>query len=101
MYNDIPADEYYKNYGTDDVVYIPDSENPADSAVDIDAAIPETQVRGDISGNGEIDIYDAIEITKYVMKMTDFDNEAMQTADFNGDGTVDLYDAIDIARNLL
>lgn len=101
MFNDIPADEYYKNYGTDDVVYIPDSENPADTAVDISIAIPETQVRGDISGNGETDLYDAIEIAKYVIKMTDFDEDAMKKADFNGDGVVNLYDAIEIAKTLL
>lgn len=100
LHNDIPADEYYKNYGTDDVVHIPDSENPAESEVDISIAIPETQVKGDISGNNEIDIYDAIEIAKEILGMRTFTETEKQIADINGDGMVNLYDAIEIAKKL-
>ena len=56
---------------------------------------------GDISGNGEIDLYDAIEIAKAIMGMRTFTEEEKLIADFNKDGTVDLYDAIEIARTLL
>ena len=56
---------------------------------------------GDISGNGEIDLYDAIEIAKAIMGLRTFTAEEMIIADFNKDGTVDLYDAIEIARTLL
>ena len=56
---------------------------------------------GDISGNGEIDLYDAIEISKAIMGLRTFTDEEMIIADFNMDGTVDLYDAIEIARTLL
>ena len=56
---------------------------------------------GDISGNGEIDLYDAIEIAKAIMGLRTFTAEEMIIADFNMDGAVDLYDAIEIARTLL
>ena len=56
---------------------------------------------GDISGNGKIDLYDAIEIAKAIMGLRTFTDEEMIIADFNMDGTVDLYDAIEIARALL
>ena len=56
---------------------------------------------GDISGNGKIDLYDAIEIAKAIMGMRTFTEEEKLIADFNKDGTVDLYDAIEIARTLL
>ena len=58
-------------------------------------------ILGDISGNGEIDLYDAIEIAKAIMGLRTFTDEEMIIADFNMDGTVDLYDAIEIARALL
>lgn len=69
-----------------------------------DTEIKSAAVRnsGDVNNDGRSnDLYDVIEIAKYVMKMTDFDDETMKIADFNGDGTVDLYDAIEIAGNLL
>lgn len=61
---------------------------------------PETQLKGDISGNGEIDIYDAIEIAKEILGMRTFTEAEKQIADINGDGMVNLYDAIEIAKKL-
>lgn len=58
-------------------------------------------IQGDISGNGIIDLHDAIEICKSIMNMRTFTEEEKIIADYNGDGTVDLYDAIEIARTLL
>lgn len=60
-----------------------------------------TKLRGDISGNGEIDLYDAIEIAKYIMGMVSFDSEQCEVADYDGNGTVDLYDAIGVARYIM
>ena len=60
-----------------------------------------TMLRGDISGNGEIDLYDAIEIAKYIMGMVSFDSEQCEVADYDGNGTVDLYDAIGVARYIM
>ncbi len=58
----------------------------------------ETHLKGDISGNGEIDIYDAVEIAKEIMGMRTFTEEEKEIADINGDGAVNLYDAIYIAK---
>lgn len=60
-----------------------------------------TVVKGDISENGEIDLYDAIEICRYIMDMRPFTDAQKKTADYNSDGKVDLYDAIGIAKKLL
>lgn len=71
----------------------------------ITTTIPDTTteiiVKGDISGNGKIDLYDAIEICKKIMGMRTFTEEENKISDFNGDGVVDLYDAIEIAKKLL
>lgn len=63
--------------------------------------MPLSDLRGDISGNGKIDLYDAIEICRYIMGMRSFTDAQMEIADYNGDGKVDLYDAIGIAKKLL
>ncbi len=57
--------------------------------------------RGDISKSGAIDLYDAIEVAKYIMNMRTFTDEEMEYADYNGDGIVNLYDAVEIARFIL
>lgn len=61
----------------------------------------EPEVQGDISGNGKIDLYDAIEICKSIMGMRTFTDEEKAIADFNKDGIVNIYDAIGIAKELL
>ena len=58
-------------------------------------------LRGDISGNGEIDLYDAIEIAKYMMGLVKFNNEQLNIADYDGNGVVDLYDAIGVAKHIM
>lgn len=58
-------------------------------------------LHGDISGNGKIDLYDAIEICKSIMGMRTFTDEEQAIADYDGNGKVDLYDAIGIAKKLL
>ncbi len=67
-----------------------------------EALEPENEiVPGDITGNGKIDLYDAIDICKYIMGMKTFTEEEMKIADFDGNGKVDLYDVIGIAKTLL
>lgn len=58
-------------------------------------------VQGDISKNDLIDLYDAIEVVKYIMKIRTFTETDKQFADFTGNDAVDLYDAIEIARTLI
>ena len=74
---------------------INDSENP-----DLYAA-KSIYMWGDISRNNLIDLYDAIEISKYIMNITDIDEDTILLADINRDGVTDLYDAIEIAKTLL
>lgn len=56
---------------------------------------------GDVNANGKLDLYDAIEVSKYIINTTNFDNITFKVADCNNDGMVDLYDAIDIASELI
>ena len=58
-------------------------------------------VQGDISKNDLIDLYDAIEVVKYIMKIRTFTETDKQFADFTGNDAVDLHDAIEIARTLI
>lgn len=58
-------------------------------------------VKGDVTGNGKLDLYDAIAICKHIMGMTKLTAEQEKVADITGDGVIDLYDAIEIARALL
>lgn len=56
---------------------------------------------GDINRSGLIDLYDAIEISKYLMEIRTFSDEELVIADYNDDGLVELYDVIGIATELL
>lgn len=67
----------------------------------ISSSVCSAAVKGDVSGNGEVDLYDAIIIAKYGLGMVEFTDTLRETADYNGDGTVDLYDVIGIASYLL
>ncbi len=58
-------------------------------------------VKGDVTGNGKLDLYDAIAICKHIMGMTKLTAEQEKVADITGDGKIDLYDAIEIAKSLL
>lgn len=58
-------------------------------------------INGDISGNGQIDLYDAIIISKYLLGMVELSEDEMNIADYNDDGNVNIYDAIGIAEYLL
>ena len=47
--------------------------------------------KGDITRDGVVDLYDAIEIAKYMMNMIDIDEEQMEVGDINNDGVVDRF----------
>lgn len=72
-----------------------------DAPDETDLPVETTIIRGDVSENGEIDLYDAIAICQNIMGIRDFTDEERKNADFNGDGVVDLYDAIAIAKKLM
>lgn len=56
---------------------------------------------GDATNDDVINLYDAIEISKYIMNISDIDEDTVLLADINRDGKTDLYDAIEVAKTLL
>lgn len=75
--------------------------NYATGASTLSASTTASSVKGDISGNGKLDLYDAIEISKYIMGMRTMTSAEQSTADYNSDGAVNLYDAIAIAKYIM
>lgn len=57
--------------------------------------------KGDVTMDGKVDLYDCIEIAKYMMGMVKFTNEQIAIGDITGDGVCDLYDAIEVAKTLM
>ena len=59
-------------------------------------------MRGDVTSDGKVDIYDAIFIAGYLLSLNQFSSEFHEfTGDYNTDGHVDLYDTIEICRMIL
>jgi len=56
---------------------------------------------GDVTGDEKVNLYDAIQICRYIMETADFTDDEIEAADYNGDGTVNLYDVIEIARYMM
>lgn len=56
---------------------------------------------GDITLDGVVDLFDAIEISKYMLNMVELTDEQFQAGDITGDGVIDLFDAIEVAKTLL
>ncbi len=59
-----------------------------------------SSVAGDLSGNKKLDLYDAIEISKYVMGSRTLNTAEKIIADYDENGKVDIYDVIAIAKKL-
>lgn len=102
--NDVYANVKFDFTVTDEPTTEPATEpvtEPATEPVTEPITEPVTELKGDITGNGKIDLYDAIEICRYIMGMRSFTDAQMEIADYNSDGGIDLYDAIGIAKKLL
>ncbi len=56
---------------------------------------------GDVTRDGKVNLYDAIAISKYMMKDLELDDEQLEIGDLNGDGKVNLYDAIEVAKIMM
>lgn len=54
---------------------------------------------GDVNGDGNVDIFDAILLLRYIAEYED-ENFISANADFNGNGEVDIMDAIALLRHL-
>lgn len=55
-------------------------------------------ILGDCNLNGVVNLYDVIEIAKFIMDMRTFNEKEMLLSDCNLDTNVNLYDAVEIAR---
>ena len=58
----------------------------------------EVALRGDVNGDGNVDLYDAIMVTKKMMSMENLNKKQEFFANVNEDQATDLYDAISICR---
>ncbi len=67
----------------------------AESANATIEVIPSAYLMGDVNEDGEIDIYDAMRLFKFVNEeVEDLSDAAIAASDVNGDGEVDIYDAM-------
>jgi len=53
---------------------------------------------GDVNGDGELDLTDAVSIARYIDGLETFTPEQKSAADYDGDGVITYYDATAIAR---
>lgn len=58
-------------------------------------------IPGDVNFDEVVDLYDVIEIAKYLMNKDYFGADQLAAGDYNGSGAVDLYDAIDISKMIM
>ena len=58
-------------------------------------------IKGDTSGDGEIDLFDAVKILNHYLEKTPLTNAYEQAAYVNADDTVDLFDAVMILNHYL
>ena len=72
---------------------IPADNDPADKPVTSDT-------RADADGDGEVTIFDATRIQRYLAELIKEDEIALQMADADKDGEVTIYDATRIQRYL-
>ena len=56
---------------------------------------------GDVNGDGELDLIDAVSIAKYIDGLEIFTPEQKLAADYDGDGIITYYDAVAVARFLI
>ena len=57
---------------------------------------PSQKVMGDVTGDGVVDIADAMAVFYHVAKKTALDDGVVSLADINGDGNVDIADAMQV-----
>lgn len=61
----------------------------------------EVLIKGDVNGNGEIDIFDYIKIMKDIMDMTKLNGVYKEAADVTQNGTVDIFDYIRVMKTIM
>ena len=85
-YENPTAQAYAEKYGLE---FVPIDENNSNS------------IKGDVNYDDLVNLYDAIEIAKYIMNMRSFTDDEFTVADYNSDEQVNLYDVIEIARVMM
>ena len=59
-------------------------------------------IKGDVTGDSEVKINDAIAICRYIIENVEFASKYLKlSADINGDGEIKLNDAIAICRYII
>lgn len=58
-------------------------------------------IRGDVNGDGEINIVDYIKLLKHVLNSKKLTNEYLKAADINKDGMADIVDLIRVQKHVL
>ncbi|MCQ2049678.1 MAG: dockerin type I domain-containing protein [Candidatus Saccharibacteria bacterium] len=58
-------------------------------------------VRGDVSGDGDIDPLDYVKIRKYIMSQTTLEGIYNRAADYNDDGEIDVLDYVKIRKLIM
>lgn len=66
-----------------------------------DTLIQTGTIKGDINGDGVINIKDATLIQQYVVKMTDLDSEQKQAADVDNDGLITVTDSTVVMKYIV
>ncbi len=56
---------------------------------------------GDTNGDGKVDVYDAINISKHILGKKTLTGTNLTQSDYNKDGTVNIYDVIFVSRRIL
>lgn len=88
---------YPHNYALTAKATIAADNNPSDNT--LARGTIEVRIPNDVSGDGKVDIYDAIQLTNYFGQHQG-DKGWDPDADLNHDCTVDIFDMIIVARNL-
>ncbi|NLI70908.1 MAG: copper amine oxidase [Firmicutes bacterium] len=66
-----------------------------------DPVAAEEMMAGDVSGDGVVNVFDAILVLRHVVGLGTLSDEEEARADLNGDGKVDVSDAIAILRHVV
>ena len=68
---------------------------------DVIANLGQKNKRGDITGDGKIDLNDTTALKKHIINIRKLTGNALEAADANGDGKVDMLDVTAIKRHIL
>lgn len=75
--------------------------SPSISASAADGEEPQALILGDVNGDNNVNLLDAIEIQKFALSISEFDNNQQTCADVDNNGEVKLIDSIYIQKHSL